>query len=85
MSIDYKIGRFLAHNYEALKASRPMQEAYVKTINMSQDNAIQLILETLAFVLAEHFNSLEIEEAFQSEEVKTILHTFFLKGVQYEH
>ena len=83
--IVYKISSFVAHNHEALKASRPMQEAYSKCINLSSNNAAEMIIETLMYALAEHFAPLEIEEAFQSDEMETILHTLFLKGVRYEH
>jgi len=85
MTIEYKIAEFLVHNHVHLKSNRDMAAAYAKAMTLHRTEAIDMILETLRYVLSEHFAPLEIEEAFETDEVGIILHKYFVKDWQYEH
>lgn len=87
MELEYKVANFLAHNSQILNSTKDMKDAFKKADQLPQLDAIDMILDTLLLVVAEHssFTPLELTEAFEDDKVKIVLHTYYLKGYQYEH
>lgn len=87
MELEYKVAEFLVHNHGILKSTGALVAAYIRAPQIPRTQAVELILDSLAYTVAEHskFTPLEIEEAFQSEKVQIVLHKYFLKEWQYEH
>jgi len=84
-NIDYKIAEFMVYNHEALKSDPTLALAYSKALSLSREEARELILECLAYVLSHYFDPMEVAEAFESDKVQIILHKYFVKEWEYEH
>ena len=84
-NIEYKMAEFLVYNHITIKASSNMVAAYAKAITLDRNNARDMIIESLKYELSEYFQPLEVDEAFESDEVQIVLHKYFTKEWDYEH
>jgi hypothetical protein len=88
IAIEYSIAETLLYEEKILKLHSIYREALLKAKDQSKDQAKETIINALKLLVArtrKDLNYIEVEEAFDCDEIKTVIYLYYTKEFEGVH